>query len=166
MAERGVVIEQCLKGAESLFRKGDDVAEPELSLAAIEAAERVLRKPRERIRDPAGYAYRVGRNAAQDILDKVERQKQVLSLDQEEIPELADPSASLGFYLEAWAIEEAIAHLSPEDREIIQLIIFEDRSHKEAAARLGLTESASRQRLARARRRLRELLEENPSEGG
>jgi RNA polymerase sigma factor (sigma-70 family) len=56
-------------------------------------------------------------------------------------------------------VQEGLATLKPDDREVLLLIGVEGLSHEDAAKILGLTREATRQRLARARARLGTLLE-------
>jgi len=52
----------------------------------------------------------------------------------------------------------ALAQLSDSDREAVLLIAWEGLDPREAALVIGITGSAFRMRLSRARRRLRRLL--------
>ena len=52
-------------------------------------------------------------------------------------------------------IERAFARLPEVDAQVARLCLVEDLTYAQAAARLGLTESAVRNRLSRARVRLR-----------
>lgn len=51
----------------------------------------------------------------------------------------------------------AIREISPQDRAVLVLRYYEDRSVAETALILGITESATRQRASRALKRLRDL---------
>lgn len=55
--------------------------------------------------------------------------------------------------------EKAMQELSKDDQEILNLYYGENLSHKEIAERLGINEEASRNRLSRARKRLRDNLD-------
>jgi RNA polymerase sigma factor (sigma-70 family) len=57
-------------------------------------------------------------------------------------------------------IRRAFGRLPPVDAEIARLCLVEDLAYAEAAARVGLTEGAVRNRLSRARARLRRDLGE------
>ena len=57
-------------------------------------------------------------------------------------------------------VRTAIRALPPRDREVIVLYYLEDRSVSEICSMLGATENAIDVRLHRARKRLRELLED------
>ena len=63
-----------------------------------------------------------------------------------------------------WVIDAA-GRLSEADREILFLAAWEELSHREAAAVLGITEVAARKRLERARRRLDKELERTAPSG-
>jgi RNA polymerase sigma factor (sigma-70 family) len=57
-------------------------------------------------------------------------------------------------------VEHALARLAPLDASIARLCLGEELTYAEAAARLGLTSAAVRNRLSRTRTRLRKDLEE------
>ena len=58
-------------------------------------------------------------------------------------------------------LEWALAHLSPEDRMVTELVHLEGLSGKEAAKMLGWTVANVKIRSFRARNRLRKLLSDN-----
>ncbi len=60
----------------------------------------------------------------------------------------------------------ALARLSRRDQELIRLAAFEGLSYAEMAAVVGISESAVRSRLYRARKRLRAAIEKGPSSLG
>ena len=55
-------------------------------------------------------------------------------------------------------ILQSIQQLTPAYRTVFNMYIIEGYSHKEIAAKLGITESTSRSNLVKARSRLKELL--------
>jgi len=55
-------------------------------------------------------------------------------------------------------VHEAVKRLADGFRIVFSLYMFEDLSHKEIAAQLGISESTSKSQLSRARKQLRELL--------
>ena len=57
------------------------------------------------------------------------------------------------------AIRIAMADLRPADREVLQLVLWDDLSHAEAAALLGCSVNAFELRVRRAKRRLRDALD-------
>ncbi len=59
-------------------------------------------------------------------------------------------------------LDAGMARLSPEHREILALRAVEDMSYEEIAAALGVAIGTVMSRLARARSRLRELMEDCP----
>jgi RNA polymerase sigma factor (sigma-70 family) len=61
-------------------------------------------------------------------------------------------------------LRRAFAALPPLDAQVARLCLVEDVTYAEAAARLGLSESAVRNRLSRARTRLRKDLDEHRAE--
>ena len=63
-------------------------------------------------------------------------------------------------------VTAAIARLRPRDREALQLVLWDDLSHAEAAAILGCSENAVDLRLRRARARLRDALNTIPASLG
>lgn len=67
---------------------------------------------------------------------------------------------------DAMDLEGALAMLADEDRTIVWLHDVEGYKHHEIAGLFGMTESFSKTRLARARQRLRELLEAGQDSGG
>lgn len=73
------------------------------------------------------------------------------------------PSGDIDLAIEQGAVADllrrAFAALPPLDAEVARLCLAEDVTYAEAALRLGLSEGAVRNRLSRARRRLRRDLE-------
>jgi RNA polymerase sigma-70 factor (ECF subfamily) len=59
------------------------------------------------------------------------------------------------------ALMEALGALSLDDRELIQLAYWEKLSYREMGIALGCSEKAAGIRLSRARKRLRDLLNQN-----
>jgi RNA polymerase sigma-70 factor (ECF subfamily) len=58
----------------------------------------------------------------------------------------------------AWAVQEALRKLGPDEREIVRLSFYEDLSHAQIAERLGIPVGTVKSRSHRAHRRLAELL--------
>ncbi|GAA4732139.1 RNA polymerase sigma factor [Phytohabitans rumicis] len=58
----------------------------------------------------------------------------------------------------AWAVQEALGRLSPDEREIIRLSFYEDLTHTQIAERLDLPLGTVKSRSHRVYRRLAELL--------
>jgi DNA-directed RNA polymerase specialized sigma24 family protein len=58
------------------------------------------------------------------------------------------------------AVAGALATLSPQQRAVVHLTYWEDLAPHAVAARLGVSDGTVRRQLARARRRLREVLDD------
>jgi len=76
--------------------------------------------------------------------------------------ELATQPAPAG---EAAEVMRAMGGLGDDDRELLLLVAWEELSPGQAAKVLGISSLAARSRLHRARRRLRDLLEQRESAG-
>lgn len=77
-------------------------------------------------------------------------------LDDADAPDLADP---IGELIEKSCISQGIMELEPDDREILILFYYQELKLKEIASVIGRSENASMQRLNRARKRLKKILE-------
>jgi RNA polymerase sigma-70 factor, ECF subfamily len=77
-----------------------------------------------------------------------------------------DPRTEPDFEVESLdpAIGRALDSLSPDDREAVLLVAWEELSPAEAARSMNLRAATFRVRLHRARRRLREALEQSTNE--
>jgi len=73
-----------------------------------------------------------------------------------------EPSAVSEGRADSRVVREALAQLSPEDRELVTLIAWEGLTPAQAATALGLTAGTARVRLHRARTRLRTALAPTP----
>src|SRR4051794_17707699 len=89
------------------------------------------------------------------------RRRSTLRRARHEAPDAALPAAAAtGSSDVEDLIRRAFARLPPLDAEIARLCLIEDLPYAEAAAQVGLTEGAVRNRLSRARGRLRRDLGE------
>lgn len=89
------------------------------------------------------------------------RRRSTLRRARHEAPDAELPAAAAAGSPEVEdLIRRAFDRLPPVDAEITRLCLIEDLSYADAAARLGLTEGAVRNRLSRARGRLRRDLDE------
>ena len=61
-------------------------------------------------------------------------------------------------------VQQAIPQLPPRDAEVLRMRIFDQLSYSEIGARLHIQEASVRQRLNRARKRLRMALDNTPPE--
>ena len=71
----------------------------------------------------------------------------------------ADPEAETEIRARLRAVGSALRRLSPSEREAILLVAAGELTQTEAAKVLGISDSAMRMRVQRARKRLRTLLE-------
>ncbi len=62
--------------------------------------------------------------------------------------------------VEEYDLSCELARLKPQEREVIHLFYYEDMSTKEIASVIGISESAVRTRLSRARKALRAFMKE------
>lgn len=75
-----------------------------------------------------------------------------------------DPSHLMDRSEAAAKVRAALARLPDADRELICLVAWEELTPTEAARLLGINAAAARTRLSRARRRLRQELDDDPTE--
>lgn len=61
--------------------------------------------------------------------------------------------------IEKSCVSQGIMQLDPDDREILILFYYQELTLKEIASVIGRSENASMQRLSRARKRLKKILE-------
>lgn len=106
----------------------------------------------------AGWLYRT---ATRRCLNLLTRTRSTAELDTEATatpdPD-ADPADAAMRTQTLAALEEALAHLTPEQRAVWLLREVHDRSYEEIAAAVGATPQAVRGRLARARLQVAEVM--------
>ncbi|MCH7720962.1 MAG: RNA polymerase sigma factor [Planctomycetes bacterium] len=111
------------------------------------------------------WVLRIAHNKALDLL-RARRRRAATSLDQDDAPELADPSPiSPDGWLDRATLNEllqrALAGLSPEQRAAVVLRDVQGLSYAEIAQVLSVDLGTVKSRIARARGRLREFLVEH-----
>ena len=118
----------------------------------------------EQDRPLAPWLCRIAINLA---LNRLKRQRPMLSLeDDEEGPALelpdtsAEPQAQLLQKEQQEILRQAILALSPEQRAVIELRHFQGLAYDEIAGQLGLSMNNVKTRLFRARKKLRQILEQ------
>lgn len=107
------------------------------------------------IDDPRAWLFHVARNL---LIDRMRLSKEQVPLPDD----LCEQSVS-GFEpvdLLSQCLPRVLSELSPEDREAIWLCDMQGMTQKDYAHRLGITLSAAKSRVQRARLRLREQLAE------
>ncbi len=113
------------------------------------------------------WMYRITANCAATHLGRGARHRHVELTEATELvddrPE-SDPQVSADAGALRQRVQEAIAELPPRLRAVVVLRDVYDLPHTDIAAELGISESAAKVRLHRARRRLRERLFPLPGE--
>ena len=107
------------------------------------------------------WLYRIAANCASSFMSRRSRQRcdalpeadEVIATDPDQDPTLQAEASSL-----RQTIERALEQLPQRLRAVVVLKHLEDLSHREIAERLGISESATKVRLHRARTSLRRLL--------
>ncbi len=115
-----------------------------------------LKKYDARRGDFGGWLYRVSINTCLQLLRKARQQP---LLDFGEVPATADTveADDLALIPES-LILEGIRQLPPGYRQVLNLAVFEEWPHRDIAAALGITESASRSQLVRAKQFLKNFI--------
>lgn len=106
---------------------------------------------------PRGWLLGVTRHKIADYYRSAEHSAKLTAKAAEAMPwAQPDPSDRI---VEQDHLNAALARLRAADREVLQLIAWDELSYREAAAVLGCTTTSFAVRLHRARRKLREALE-------
>lgn len=103
-----------------------------------------------------GWLYRLSVNTMLQIMRKNRRHESWQELPSE-LPETAFNDADLELLKEAQLLE-AIRQLPAGYRQVLNLFVFENWSHREIADALQITESASRSQLTRAKQLLKQKI--------
>ncbi|MGB1218060.1 MAG: RNA polymerase sigma factor [Saprospiraceae bacterium] len=103
-----------------------------------------------------GWMARILINTALQTFDKSCFKKEISGLD-----ELVEPSQQPGIYayLGAEELMALVQQLPDGFKQVFNLYVVEDYSHREIAELLGITESTSRSQLVRARKCLQNMLQ-------
>ncbi len=107
-----------------------------------------------------GYIIVTIRNSARMILRKNRHHRD----DLEYIDEQYTPDEDINRYDRLW-IKECVSRLCREDAQILYLRYALELDHKQIARLLGISQTASRKRLQKARQRLAEKLKEGEDNG-
>lgn len=107
-----------------------------------------------------GYIIVTIRNSARMILRKTRHHRD----DLEYIDEQYTPDEDINRYDRLW-IKECVSRLCREDAQILYLRYALELDHKQIARLLGISQTASRKRLQKARQRLAEKLKEGEDNG-
>jgi RNA polymerase sigma-70 factor (ECF subfamily) len=113
------------------------------------------------------WLYRITANCAATLIGKRAKARHDELADDALLPDLrpeADPEAMADAELLRDRVNDALADLPPRLRAVVVLRDVYDLPHEAIASELGITESAAKVRLHRARRKLRERLFPMPGE--
>jgi RNA polymerase sigma-70 factor (ECF subfamily) len=119
-----------------------------------------------------GTARRVLANQWRSLSRRSQLDKRLTAMGMSPVP---DPALLLVQSSENLEVVEAVRRLSPRDREIVMLDVWEELSREEIATTMGMTRAAVDQRIHRAYQRLARTLEPRlmtvvsppvPEEGG
>ena len=105
----------------------------------------------------AGWLYRVCTNNVLQILRKRKKELQLVYLDQ--LPDTAQINETDFDFLHPELVIHAIQQLPDGYREVLNLFLFEQWSHREIAEQLNISESTSRSQLTRAKKLLKTVLQ-------
>ncbi len=97
-----------------------------------------------------------------DHLRRLEARPQALEPTEEE-PEAFDlpgPGLDEEHHLDRIRLRRALAHLEPEEREVIEVLFYQGYAHQEAALKLNIPLGTLKTRARRALARLKEELRE------
>lgn len=108
---------------------------------------------------PMTWVLSIAHNKA---ISRLRKKSEVTGLEDDEMPEQAalddTPEEALQKDDKARAMRECIAELTPDHREILDLVYYQERSVAEAAEILAIPENTVKTRMFYARKKLSELL--------
>lgn len=111
-----------------------------------------------RLGKPLSWAITLIRNKAIDRLRSVRRQEQLHDEISDDLPAVSEAGEPAGD--EAVLIRRAMAELSPEQRQAIELAFFSGLTHLEIAAKLGAPAGTIKARIRRGMMTMRDVLED------
>ena len=112
------------------------------------------------IRNLRSYLFRVLRNAHIDNAKRARRSADIVPL--ERVAATLQTAPSQSDHLEMRELEEALARLPEDQRQVILLVAYEGISYREAADILGVPIGTVMSRLSRGREALRSRLDRAP----
>ncbi len=151
-----------------LVRRG--LTAPAAADIVQEAFLKLLKAPRDEIRDMRAYLRRAAETIAIDAWRRQSRSAAVIDPQPLASDAVADPSPSADAAMmareESQALAAVIEALPPRCREVLLLHRFEGLSYAEIADRLGISRNTVMVHLANAMASLRRQLRENPAATG
>ena len=106
--------------------------------------------------DEKTWLTRIAINCCKNMIRKKWYRQEREELDGAASPDTEDAINEL---IEKSCVSQGIMQLDPDDREILILFYYQELTLKEIASVIGRSENASMQRLSRARKRLKKILE-------
>ncbi len=142
-------------------RVGSRAVAEDIAACTFEDALRGIRRMHWQGKPVSAWLYRI---ASRRVIDHYRRAKSdpVEGIEDRQAGD-ASPAETVEASETAAAVREALARLSPRDREIIQFVYFDELETGQIAAIWDCTANSVYVRLHRALKRLRTLLEEDPN---
>jgi RNA polymerase sigma factor (sigma-70 family) len=135
-----------------LFLTGNRTVAEDLTGATFEKAFRSWRRFDPRRGTPRAWLCRIARSAALDHFRTEERRRRREERYAHDLAEVEEPALGPG------ALEAALAHLSPSEREVVALRVLLELDGPTVARLLGISATACSTRLSRALKRLEEMM--------
>jgi RNA polymerase sigma-70 factor, ECF subfamily len=136
----------------------DRVAAEDVTALAFERAWRKRRSFNPKRGTRRAWLFGIVRNAA---LDELRRRKRQGQLDSEALdPDAVEPADAAEVALRRAALREALAELTPRERELVALKFFTGLGNAEIATVIGTSESNAGTRLHRVIEKLRRACDE------
>jgi RNA polymerase sigma factor (sigma-70 family) len=127
------------------------------------AQETYLRLLRARdlgeVRNPHAYLLRVASHVILEWRDQQPHADTVVALEEEHLVDECQPEFEIDAALSQKRVEQALAAVSPTMRAVLLLRLRDERSYKDIAQDLGISDRQVRRHLARGYDRLRAALE-------
>jgi RNA polymerase sigma-70 factor (ECF subfamily) len=111
------------------------------------------------VRNPQAYLLQVAKHVALEWCDRQPGTDSMLELDEATLVDEQLPELQLDAQLSQQRLDEALASVSPMMRAVLLLRLRDERSYREIAAALRLTDRQVRRYLARGYERLRLAIE-------
>ena len=111
------------------------------------------------VRNPQAYLLQVAKHVALEWCDRQRGTDSMLELDEAMLVDEQLPELQLDAQLSQQRLDEALASVSPMMRAVLLLRLRDERSYREIAAALRLTDRQVRRYLARGYERLRLAIE-------
>jgi RNA polymerase sigma-70 factor (ECF subfamily) len=154
--QTAVYNESYLKVYNACYRILGDVheAEDQMHEAFIDAFRKI-----ELFRGEAALSTWICRIAINKCLDHLKKRRIKIDFEiaSETLTDISDDSISTGTY-DVDRVQRAMGHLPEGCRVVFCLYIFEEMNHAEIAEKLGIKEASSRAQYARAKNKIKELV--------